>query len=404
MRNEEKLINKANEIIEQFYSEQEKTKGFFNIYKVLQLESDEVKLHSRFIGELLNPDGSHSMNDIFLRLFIETVDLNKSLINFDTKSAIIETEKFIGAVTEKDGGRLDICITDKNMNIILIENKVFAGEQENQLIRYHEYLRGKNGKLFYLTLFGEESRNDNTPRDSYQVISYSGTIIKWLDKCLQEIEKFENINVPITQYLKLVNELTNDEMKKETSELVDIITKQKENLHSAIIISKSVELAKREINKKFWTKLSSLVKKCFNNVDYLEEVERIEIKLKDIENKKDKLVFTFQYFNNFFYSISYNYNSKLVYGKGYEVVLKDSKDAGLSRVEKGYAWEYPQKFKRLNLKMNSVKSLKEPIFQLLDEDELNRMLKNIVEEAKEIIVRFCRAHKLSENDIIKYDN
>ena len=43
----------------------------FNIFSILRKSSDEVNLHSKFIYELLNPNGSHQQGDIFLNLFIE---------------------------------------------------------------------------------------------------------------------------------------------------------------------------------------------------------------------------------------------------------------------------------------------------------------------------------------------
>jgi len=40
----------------------------FNIFKVLGLTSNEVRTHSAFIAELLNPDGSHGLRDIFIKI------------------------------------------------------------------------------------------------------------------------------------------------------------------------------------------------------------------------------------------------------------------------------------------------------------------------------------------------
>ncbi len=42
----------------------------------------------------------------------------------------------------------------------MIENKIYAGEQKNQLLRYHNAYR--EGKLLYLTLFGDESEQHKT--------------------------------------------------------------------------------------------------------------------------------------------------------------------------------------------------------------------------------------------------
>ncbi len=38
----------------------------YNVFNVLRLKRDEVRLHSRFIGDLLNPKGKHGRGDVFL--------------------------------------------------------------------------------------------------------------------------------------------------------------------------------------------------------------------------------------------------------------------------------------------------------------------------------------------------
>ena len=45
----------------------------FNVFNVLGLWSEEVRLHSAMLAELLNPEGSHGCGEAFLKLFIEQV-------------------------------------------------------------------------------------------------------------------------------------------------------------------------------------------------------------------------------------------------------------------------------------------------------------------------------------------
>ena len=42
----------------------------FNIFSILKMESKENATHSAFLGELLNPDGSHLLKNIFLKHFL----------------------------------------------------------------------------------------------------------------------------------------------------------------------------------------------------------------------------------------------------------------------------------------------------------------------------------------------
>ena len=54
--------------------EEERKRGeWFNVFNVLGVSTDEVRTHSRFIAELLNPQGSHGCGDEFLKAFIEII-------------------------------------------------------------------------------------------------------------------------------------------------------------------------------------------------------------------------------------------------------------------------------------------------------------------------------------------
>jgi hypothetical protein len=56
------------------------------------MESDEVKTHSRFLAELLNPKGSHGQKDVFLKKFVERF----GIIDFEIKNAELFVEFYIG--------------------------------------------------------------------------------------------------------------------------------------------------------------------------------------------------------------------------------------------------------------------------------------------------------------------
>ena len=40
----------------------------FNVFSILKMESKENETHSAFLGELLNPKGSHGFGSLFLKL------------------------------------------------------------------------------------------------------------------------------------------------------------------------------------------------------------------------------------------------------------------------------------------------------------------------------------------------
>lgn len=98
------LLNEIQTISESYKRVAEATGENFNIFSVLQMESDEVKTHSRFLAELLNPKGSHGQKDVFLKKFIERFGIEK----FDTSNAKVDVEFFIGQVTECKDDKMDI--------------------------------------------------------------------------------------------------------------------------------------------------------------------------------------------------------------------------------------------------------------------------------------------------------
>lgn len=111
-------------------------------------------------------------------------------------------EHYIGAVTETEGGRIDILIYNKT-NKVIIENKIFAGDQVNQLLRYYNY--DKAAKLYYLTLFGTGPSEESTGKgqlkfDPNNCLSYASDILQWLEKCRKEAA---NIGI----YVKLLHNI-----------------------------------------------------------------------------------------------------------------------------------------------------------------------------------------------------
>src|SRR5690606_36233623 len=96
----------------------------------------------------------------------------------------------VSVITEKafSFGRLDILIQNSRNQAILLENKIYADDQDKQLERYFEYGKvnfGNEFKLLYLTLQGNESETTDKTIVDYIQVSYSELIIEWLDKCIE---------------------------------------------------------------------------------------------------------------------------------------------------------------------------------------------------------------------------
>ena len=197
----------------------------FNIFNVLGVTSDETRTHSAFIAELLDPNGSHGLGNQFLQSFVDTIDCLKSW-NFDTKSAKVHKELSIGGKNEdcSEGGRIDIAV-ESNGKAIIIENKIYAGDQEKQLVRYYNYgtKNYSNGiRLLYLTLNGDDaseySREKLVVNEDYYTVAYNHEISDWLQRCIEFSVRRPLIRETLIQYQSLINQLTMNSMDKNSQE------------------------------------------------------------------------------------------------------------------------------------------------------------------------------------------
>lgn len=81
-------------LVEQERMKQKQRNGdYFNVFNTLGLWSDEVRLHSAFLAELLNPNGSHGLKNALLKEFLAAIGLNKDYIS-NCKSNIVGLKIF----------------------------------------------------------------------------------------------------------------------------------------------------------------------------------------------------------------------------------------------------------------------------------------------------------------------
>ena len=241
------LLNSVAEIKKKYDEIARITGENFNVFKVLNVQTREVRMHSALLAELLNSKGSHGMGAIFLELFInyfkEKDQINRNefyerLNRFYPEGSEAYVELHTGYINEEEteGGRIDIIIKDNAKNAIIIENKIYALDQKNQLLRYNNY--SKESPIFYLTLEGKqpspESKGGLTEGVEFTCISYKDDILNWLIECKKESVNHPLLRETITQYIYLIKQLTsqtmNDKMKQD---LADLITGNTEYINSA---------------------------------------------------------------------------------------------------------------------------------------------------------------------------
>ena len=223
------------------------TGGRFNIFKILGVNQHETA-HSKIIASFLNPKGTHGMKERFLELFLAECFSEEELrgFNFDCKNAVVKTES--SAPTDEKQGRIDIFISS-GAKLIVIENKLLAGDQSHQLKRYAEYSKNNSAgfKILYLTKDGHEASEQSGGGIEYKKISYGEEILSWLESCCAESARFPLVRETLVQYANLIRHYTGGSMDaKATNEIIDTIATE-ENIGIARLIVRNYKNAKIKI-------------------------------------------------------------------------------------------------------------------------------------------------------------
>jgi PD-(D/E)XK nuclease superfamily len=220
--NQVSIINKKNiEILDA-------TGGRFNMFRVCGVNHYE-NTNSAILAELLNPKGTHGLKSKLLECFIETLGDFFSIQNFNFEKGRVITEH------STDEGRIDILILDNQNKAIIIENKIYAKDQPEQLKRYNRYAQTyKNGyQILYLTLSGDSASQQSGEGVLYLPISYKENIINWLENCVAISSRFPTVRETIIQYINHLKQLTNQDMDTKNKEEITEVLSKIDNLRAA---------------------------------------------------------------------------------------------------------------------------------------------------------------------------
>lgn len=265
------------------------------------------------------------MGAVFLELFLKMLEEKfeekdfKPIAGFDCENATAKVEKYIGVISEnkEEGGRIDIIITDKMKNAIIIENKIYAADGEKQLLRYNNFGAANHKDqyiLLYLTLYGTPASNQSTGKikenpdaeveniekeeetlskeglDTIENIkkesninviniSYEKDILAWLEKCKEKAVNHPMLRESIAQYINLIKYLTKQTINKKMEDEIKELLKNDPNLIKPLWASYCALI---KLNKEFADKLIEDLNKSLQkfkiNVDKRNDIE-IEPKL-----------------------------------------------------------------------------------------------------------------------------
>ena len=242
----------------------------YNVFDVLGLSTSEVGLHSAILASLLMPTG-HGAGRKFLEAFLKIPSLNLPDRFLDPEKTVIEKEKYIGPVTDTDGGRIDLYLTD-GKNFLIIENKIYAADQWNQLLRYHNYK--KSARLVYLTLDGSKPSDNSLggvlTQEDIICLSYKDDIIPWLKECVRISATLPYIRETLNQYIHTLKQLTNTDMVT-NNDIINLLCEEK-NIDSIFLVRNNFDAAINRIMKDFLSMLrEKTVAKTGFSLDFFTE-------------------------------------------------------------------------------------------------------------------------------------
>ena len=195
-----------------------------NLFSILGMENKEVSAHSAFLYYVLKPFSGQNEkpDDEHLRLLLNC--LRTSQIENSGYSFIPEALDYADIYREyaTDFGRLDFLIVfgkDGKQDAAVIELKIWAGEQPEQIPRYRAFMN-KNGysenNIFFLTPAPRESQTGNS-----QNITLKNTIRPLLLEIRQKREKESDAYAEVLdQYIRIIDKLTGDSFMLEGMELL----------------------------------------------------------------------------------------------------------------------------------------------------------------------------------------
>ena len=245
--NVEKLLNEIGKLV---VAQNERTKEryshgeLFNVFNILGLESNEVRLHSALLAELLRPNGMSGVGNAFQKAFLAILGLPENYI----VDGRVSVELSIGTTTDTEGGRIDIIMEDGN-HAIIIENKIYAQDQPAQLLRYTNFAKNNypyGYRLLYLTLDGKEASDDSAQGCPYQCISYKNEIAKWFEECARISFDRPLVRETIRQYINLIKQLTNQSIGMlEDNKLAELVASPEHVDEYLMIINNQTSIENR---------------------------------------------------------------------------------------------------------------------------------------------------------------
>jgi hypothetical protein len=243
-----------------------------NLIRFLSLHRAEVGFHSPFLRDLLDPYGSHGQGPLFLKNFLEMVG-NKARY-----CGIKWTYRWVGTeimdcgewIVLGEHGKIDISIRNRAQRVLIfLENKIDAGEQDNQLTRYLERLEQEQHLYDHrLLLFLSPRGYEPTTGRPHLRITYEDDIAPWIADAMPQVPASAvGLYGNLHQYHSVVRFIQSEgDRTMPNHELVDLIGKR-ENLECAWDILDSMRGVENALCLRFWQNVEASCLRSLTEMD-----------------------------------------------------------------------------------------------------------------------------------------
>ncbi|MEZ9568394.1 PD-(D/E)XK nuclease family protein [Vibrio splendidus] len=346
----------------------------YNLFSVLRSDSDEVRLHSRFLADILNPKGSHNHGKVFLADFLQRQSID---ITGDIK-------------VDCEYKNIDILIRSHDTAVI-IENKIYASDQDKQLQRYYQTMRSEGYKdihLFYLTLDGKKPSPESIGNLKKEVgnLSYREDIYGWIGRCTELAVRNAPLREALIQYTSLINNLTNRVDNMEHVEQLKKFLLTDDNLLSITELNQAYEEVIIDAQLAMWEMLGQKMAAQFGELsndsiahrhdartcvkNYVQAKRNSKWIIQEIELKDFPSFYLFvEQDHHLYFGIYCEDETKIIKGK-----KLPKRDHNYNAEEHNTFWDYPKKnINFRNLGAKDVQFLSNP-------DSLNSFTQEIVNE------------------------
>lgn len=225
----------------------------YNILLAIDEERDEVHIHSKIIYFLLDRTYNEDGTDNFLHLFLREIKIPENYIKCPWR--VYREQTF-------EEGRIDFIIESEKF-YIAIEMKIDAKDGERQLERYDMFCKekGKAYRIYYLTPNGCAPDNQSIgsmDRRRLYLISFQNEILRWLQMCMDTVNKGDYRYSFLKQYNAAVRHMTG--LENEVMNVKDLLVST-DMAKAALLIIDGFAKKMEEVREDLFRNVGDILKK-----------------------------------------------------------------------------------------------------------------------------------------------